>query len=454
MEEQMEWQDSYNIGVEIIDREHQRLFRIINRLLAYDDDKGQWASQEGIKYFKAHAVKHFDEEEEYMASIGYPGLETHRKIHRSFRDGTLPALERELVETDYSPDAVEHFLGVCSGWLIGHTLTEDQAIVGSGTSKWGNLLSKDKMAALTKIITQLLFDMFQLESELVSDTYAGERFGQGVYYRLVYEEGKKSQEVILALEEKLMVSTVGRILGLQTSKLDLMLINAVRYTARQFVDQVLNFFPDGPRKFKAESLLSYEQLQRVFRTKKPQVSLLFNTGKGYFAYCAISPAQEETVTVTPIQADNAIEEVERYLADRERDANKPKVLVVDDSATLREAMRKLLEADYEVSLAESGVAAIRAISLDRPDMVLLDYEMPVCDGRQTLEMLRSEKSFADLPVIFLTGRSDPAAVRALLALKPAGYLLKYLKPEDIKHKIDDLFEKLCQGGTPSGVCEK
>ena len=106
MEEQMEWQDSYNIGVEIIDREHQRLFRIINRLLAYDDDKGQWASQEGIKYFKAHAVKHFDEEEEYMASIGYPGLETHRKIHRSFRDGTLPALERELVETDYSPDAV------------------------------------------------------------------------------------------------------------------------------------------------------------------------------------------------------------------------------------------------------------------------------------------------------------------------------------------------------------
>ena len=82
-------------------------------------------------------------------------------------------------------------------------------------------------------------------------------------------------------------------------------------------------------------------------------------------------------------------------------------------------------------------------------MVLLDYEMPVCDGRQTLEMLRSEKSFADLPVIFLTGRSDPAAVRALLALKPAGYLLKYLKPEDIKHKIDDLFEKLCRGGTPS-----
>ena len=48
-----------------------------------------------------------------------------------------------------------------------------------------------------------------------------------------------------------------------------------------------------------------------------------------------------------------------------------------------------------------------------------------------------------IPVIFLTGRSDPDVVRALLALKPAGYLLKYLKPADIKQKIDELYQKLC-----------
>ena len=46
-------------------------------------------------------------------------------------------------------------------------------------------------------------------------------------------------------------------------------------------------------------------------------------------------------------------------------------------------------------------------------------------------------------MIFLTGRSDPDVVRALLALKPAGYLLKYLKPADIKQKIDELYQKLC-----------
>ena len=106
------------------------------------------------------------------------------------------------------------------------------------------------------------------------------------------------------------------------------------------------------------------------------------------------------------------------------------------------SMKQLLEEDYAVSVAESGVAAIRTITLDPPDLVLLDYEMPVCDGRQTLEMFRSEPAFADIPVIFLTGRGDPDVVRKLLSLKPAGYLLKYLKPAEIKTKIDDFFEKL------------
>ena len=74
-------------------------------------------------------------------------------------------------------------------------------------------------------------------------------------------------------------------------------------------------------------------------------------------------------------------------------------------------------------------------------MILLDYEMPVVNGKQTLEMLRWEKSFSDIPVIFLTGRNDPEIVKDLLSLKPAGYLLKSLKPTEIKKYIDAFFAK-------------
>ena len=60
----------------------------------------------------------------------------------------------------------------------------------------------------------------------------------------------------------------------------------------------------------------------------------------------------------------------------------------------------------------------------RPDLILLDYEMPVCDGRMTLEMIRADEDLKDIPVIFLTAVNDRANIEAVLKLKPAGYFLK------------------------------
>ena len=56
-------------------------------------------------------------------------------------------------------------------------------------------------------------------------------------------------------------------------------------------------------------------------------------------------------------------------------------------------------------------------------------------------MIRSEKRFAEIPIFFLTGRTDPETVKKLISLKPNGYLAKYLKPEEIKKKIDAFFEQ-------------
>ena len=129
------------------------------------------------------------------------------------------------------------------------------------------------------------------------------------------------------------------------------------------------------------------------------------------------------------------------LKSREFFEKKKKILIVDDSQTMRMSIKKLLDKDYNVSMAPSGAAAIRTITLNRPDLVLLDYEMPVCDGRQTLEMLRSEKEFEDLPVMFLTGRRDRDSMIQVMPLKPAGYLLKDSKPAELKKEVDAFFAK-------------
>ena len=452
MELQFAWRDEFNIGVPEIDRDHQQLFNVINKLYTMREEgkSNQWVCQESIKFFRTHALSHFASEEAYMQTIGYPGLEAHRRIHSSFRENTLPALEAELEKTEYSTEAMDHFLGVCAGWLISHTLTEDLAITGKPVHRWENLLPDEELTAMKKVIIQLVFDMFHLESQLLSDTYGGEEFGKGVYYHLVYgtETGEEKQEVFLVFEDRVLINTVGKVLGIKTNKLDDMLIHAARYTARQFVKQVMEHFPsmDG-YELREENLLFYDQFQKHFQQEKMQMGLLFDTGAGYFAFCLIAPHLLRQGIGTPIQQENAMAEVEEYLSQKHRletgkASQKPKILLVDDSATIRQGMQRLLEADYQVAMADSGVAAIRAITLNRPDLVLLDYEMPVCDGRQTLEMLRSEEAFADIPVIFLTGRRDPDSMIQVMPLRPAGYLLKSSKPDAIKKEIDAFFAKL------------
>ncbi len=263
MDTQFVWKEEFNLGVETIDKEHKKLFRIINKLLLFQEDEAtrRWACREGIKFFKQHAANHFADEEDYMTSIGYEGLEQHRRLHKGFRENTLPALERELEELDYSPDAVEHFLGVCAGWLIGHTLTEDVAITGKRMKKQMNLLPTEHLDAVKTVIIQLLFDMFQLESHLISDSYNGEKFGNGIYYRLIYgtKRNEKKQEYFLVFEENLLINTVGKIMGIKTNKLDNMILHAARYTARQFVKCVMEQFPiDEEYELKSENLLSFE----------------------------------------------------------------------------------------------------------------------------------------------------------------------------------------------------
>lgn len=448
MANQLIWQDRFNIGVDIIDNEHKKLFGILNRMFAYktDDSKKQWLCQEGIKYFKDHAMKHFTEEEQYMASIDYAGFETHRHVHDNFRRKTLPALEAELTQSSFSNDAIDHFLGVCAGWLLGYTVTEDRAITGKVTSKWVDLLPEDQQSAMRNMIIQLLADMFQLKARVVSDCYGGEKFGNGVYYRLVYGSDKGERwETILGFEEKLLLSTIGGMMNIESEEVSVMLINIARYMAQQFVQRIKEWFPSSESyEMKEERLLSYEQFKKNFARERPQSSFLFDTGKGYFAYCVIAPHLLGNTQIvgdgTVIKAENAMSEIKNYLKENEA-SHRKKILIVDDSEVIRKAMKDLLGRDYAVTLAKSGISAIRIMSAEKPDLILLDYEMPICNGCQMLEMIRSEDDLADIPVFFLTGNVARETVQKVISLKPAGYLVKSLKPAEIKKSIDDYMKK-------------
>ena len=142
----------------------------------------------------------------------------------------------------------------------------------------------------------------------------------------------------------------------------------------------------------------------------------------------------------PIDVGNVVTVVDEYVQNHGRHVKK-KILVVDDSGAVLRNVKGWLEDRYQVILANSGAMAIKYLALNRPDLVLLDYEMPVVNGKQVLEMIRTETEFADIPVIFLTSKNDRESITQVMSLKPEGYLLKNMKPEDIVKTIDDFFEK-------------
>ena len=123
------------------------------------------------------------------------------------------------------------------------------------------------------------------------------------------------------------------------------------------------------------------------------------------------------------------------------DTDKKHIIVVDDNPVLLRNMRNMLQDKYRVTLATSAAQCMKAMGQDSPDLIILDYEMPVVDGRQTLEMIRSEEDYKDVPVIFLTGIADKEHVDAVLDLKPAGYFVKPPMQTKIINAIENIFLK-------------
>ena len=100
-----------------------------------------------------------------------------------------------------------------------------------------------------------------------------------------------------------------------------------------------------------------------------------------------------------------------------------------------------LSSKYHVIVAKSGAMAVKYLAMEKPDLILLDYEMPVLNGKQVLEMIRAEEDFRMIPIIFLTACNDKDVIMDIAKLKPEGYLLKTMEPSKIIGEIDSFFNK-------------
>ena len=103
---------------------------------------------------------------------------------------------------------------------------------------------------------------------------------------------------------------------------------------------------------------------------------------------------------------------------------KPKILIIDDERFNINALFGLLKDDYQVMVAPSGAMGLKIALSGRPDLILLDIEMPEMDGYEVLGRLKTDALTQDIPVIFITGRSEASEESYGLNLGAADYISK------------------------------
>ena len=113
-----------------------------------------------------------------------------------------------------------------------------------------------------------------------------------------------------------------------------------------------------------------------------------------------------------------------------------KILVVEDERRIRQLLVDILvDEGYEVIEAEDGGEGLEKVRSEHPDIILLDVMMPVMDGYQVLEKLKSDSAIQAIPVIMVTAKGQDTDVIRARELGASDYISKPWEPDEVESKV-------------------
>jgi len=118
------------------------------------------------------------------------------------------------------------------------------------------------------------------------------------------------------------------------------------------------------------------------------------------------------------------------------------ILVVDDYAENVELLQELLETSgYAVSAAYNGEEALKKAHKEHPDLVLLDIMMPKMDGYQVCEALRNAEDTKEIPIIFVTAKTEVKDwTHAIFNMGANSYITKPINPKKLLEKVKSVLK--------------
>jgi len=119
------------------------------------------------------------------------------------------------------------------------------------------------------------------------------------------------------------------------------------------------------------------------------------------------------------------------------------ILLVEDSKVVQQMYRnKLTFENFNVLTADNGMEAIKLLSKEKPDIILLDLMMPVMDGYKVLQVIKTDPKLSAVPVLVFSAKGQPEEVEKALNLGAAGYIVKATtKPNDVVKQIRKVLDQ-------------
>jgi len=114
---------------------------------------------------------------------------------------------------------------------------------------------------------------------------------------------------------------------------------------------------------------------------------------------------------------------------------KQTLLAVDDTLANIDVVKGVLAQDYLVQVALSGKVALKIIEKKKPDLILLDIMMPEMDGYEVCQILKSQASTKDIPIIFLTAKAQAEDETKGLSMGAVDYITKPISPPILKERV-------------------
>lgn len=128
---------------------------------------------------------------------------------------------------------------------------------------------------------------------------------------------------------------------------------------------------------------------------------------------------------------------------------RPTVAVVDDDREVRQALHDALSsAGFSVQLAPHALKLVSALEVDRPAVIVLDVVNSWIDGLGLCRALKRNQEYSEIPIVIVSGKSEPESIRAAFQAGAAAY---FLKPLDLSRLVDRIIELTSADSEPTGV---